>query len=107
MSKETVSRGNVLHRSVLSVFFTPTSVGAGSVSSEAFTVYGVNVGDSVRVSYPSAQTAGIVITAAWVSAANTIMVEFSNTTASPATPASGNYFVSVDQLDGPALSSLV
>ncbi len=107
MSKETVSRGNVLHRSVLSVYFAPTSVTAGSASTQTLTVNGINVGDSVRVAYYGAQTAGIVTTAAYVSAPNTVSVEFFNTSGSPVSPAAGTYYVSVDQIDGPAISSLV
>lgn len=71
---------------------TPTSVAANSTAIQTFTVNGLAVGDSIDVNKPSHQ-AGLSIGNVFVSAANTLQIQFVNTTASPITPASEQYII--------------
>lgn len=71
---------------------TPASVAADTSAEQTFTVTGLTVNDKVIVNGP-AQTAGIGIVNARVSAAGTLALTFSNSTAAAATPTAGVYTV--------------
>ena len=70
---------------------TPASVSADSVSEQTFTIKRISTDDSVIVEYTGAQTAGVGILSARVSAADTLAISFINPTGSAATPAAGDY----------------
>lgn len=76
--------------SVFKVAVTPASVNANSTSEQTFTVAGLQVGDFVEVNKPSNQ-AGLSIGNVRVSAANTLAVQFVNTTAGAIVPAAETY----------------
>jgi hypothetical protein len=57
--------------------------------------------DVLTVSPTGAQTTGIIIANDYVSAANTLTIQFGNLTASSATPASGQYLIEIIRADGP------
>lgn len=71
---------------------TPTSVAANTTAIQTFTVNGLAVGDSIDVNKPSHQV-GLSIGNVFVSAANTLQIQYVNTTASPITPASEQYII--------------
>lgn len=71
---------------------TPSAVGANSTSEQTFTVQGLAVGDSIDINKPSNQ-AGLSIGNVRVSAANTLAVQFVNTTAGSITPTSEQYII--------------
>ena len=66
----------------------PTSVAAATIAEQSFTVTGLATTDRVFISAPGV-TAGTGIVNARVSAANTLMVAFANTTAGAVTPLAG------------------
>jgi len=63
----------------------PVSVASNTVSEQYFTVAGVSPGQAVIVNKPTAQ-AGLIITNARASSANTVAIQFSNLTGSAITP---------------------
>lgn len=71
---------------------TPASVAANTTAIQTFTVNGLAVGDSIDVNKPSHQV-GLSIGNVFVSAANTLQIQYVNTTASPITPASEQYII--------------
>ena len=101
MPSTTILRGNVKDYFVINPSITPAQVNANSTSSQTFTIYGLLTTDIINTSYNGgAQTAGIIISNDYVSAANTVTIQFLNATSSAATPASGNYTIEVLRTDG-------
>jgi len=101
MPSTTILRGNVNNYFLANPTLTPTAV-SGTSSSQAFTVPGLLTTDITNVSYNGgAQTTGIVIANDYVSANNTLTIQFVNTSGSSATPASGSYLIEVLRSDGP------
>lgn len=70
----------------------PASVAANSAAEQTFTVPGLLVGDSVDINKPSTQ-AGLSIGNVRVSAANTLAIQFVNTTAGAIVPTSETYII--------------
>lgn len=70
------------------------SVSANTSAEQTFTVPGLRTGDFVAVSKPSL-SAGLVISTARVSAANTLAITFGNLTGSPINPAAETYRIFV------------
>lgn len=96
MPGTTIGRGNVIYDYLCQPTLTPVSVGANTSAEQTFTVLGLQVGDFVDVNVAnSAQTAGIGIVNARVSAANTLAIQFSNSTAGALTPVAGAYNINV------------
>lgn len=100
----TVLRGNILNSFVMGVSVTATTV-ATSGASKDVTVPGLQVGDAVHVTLPAAQTTGVGIANAYVSAANTLTIQFINATGSSASAAAGTYTVVVDRAESLPLAS--
>lgn len=71
---------------------TPAQVAANTSAEQTFTVPGLQVGDSIDVNKPSHQV-GLSIGNVRVSAANTLAIQFVNTTASPITPTAEQYII--------------
>jgi hypothetical protein len=71
---------------------TPASVGANTTAEQTFIVPGLQVGDSIDVNKASHQ-AGLSIGNVRVSAANTLAIQFVNTTAGAITPTSEQYII--------------
>jgi hypothetical protein len=86
--------GNAIGISVLKVSITPSAVSTIEAPAETFTVTGVEVGDAVIVNPPS-QTADIAIANAYVSAADTVSIQFVNPTVGSLTPAAGEHIFTV------------
>jgi hypothetical protein len=70
----------------------PAAVGANTTAEQTFTVIGLQVGDSIDVNKASHQ-AGLSIGNVRVSAANTLAIQFVNTTAGSLTPATEQYII--------------
>lgn len=84
-----LERGLFLVRETVSL--TPVAVAANSAVEQTFTVPRLTTNDSVLVEYTGAQTAGIGLVSARVSAADTLAITYVNPTAGSLTPASGNH----------------
>lgn len=70
----------------------PVSVAANTSAEQTFTVPGLSVGDSVDVNKASHQV-GLSIGNVRVSAANTLAIQYVNTTGSPIVPATEQYII--------------
>jgi hypothetical protein len=77
-----------------SVTHNPASVGAGLVTEETITVTGAATGDRVLINAPSLE-ANLVISSAYVSAADTVKFRLYNPTGAPIDPASQAFLVTV------------
>ena len=95
MASTTISRGNVNLNLALGVTLTPTALTASTTTSQTFTVPGLQLLDIVMVNFNGAQTAGVGIVNAYVSALNTLTIVFNNATAGTPTPAAGLYVMTV------------
>lgn len=71
---------------------TPASVGANTTAVQTFTVPGLQVGDSLDVNKPSHQV-GLSIGNVFVTAANTLQIEFVNTSGGAIVPATEQYII--------------
>jgi hypothetical protein len=71
---------------------TPAAVGANTTAKQTFAVPGLQVGDSIDINKASHQ-AGLSIGNVRVSAANTLAIQFVNTTAGSITPTSEQYII--------------
>jgi hypothetical protein len=83
--------GNIVKASVISVTLSPALVAANTTAEQTFTVNGLQVGDWVGVIKPTTQ-AGLAVTGARVSAANTLAIAFGNFTASGITPTAAQVY---------------
>ena len=107
MPSTTLARGNAIQTFYVSPSITPAEVAANITAAQTFTVAGLLTTDHVNVSCVGAQTAGIFIADARVSAANTLSVQFGNCTAGALTPAAGNYIIDVIRIEGPLPTTAV
>lgn len=97
MPSTTIPRGNILLNLAIAPTLTPVSVLANTTAEQTFTIQGLMVGDLMNVYANVAQTAGIGIVSARVSAANTLSIGFSNSTAGALTPVAGAYNVEINR----------
>lgn len=91
-----LSFGNVAFTFLIAPKLIPSAVAEETTAEQSFTVPGLLVGDFVDVNSPSI-TAGLGIVNARVSAANTIVIAFANTTSGSLTPPSGLYQIQVNR----------
>jgi hypothetical protein len=89
------SGGNILYAWMIAPSLTPVSVAAATTAEQSFTVKGLLVNDFVSIYSYGLQTAGIGIANSRVSAADTLQVGFSNSTAGPLTPVAGIYYMCI------------
>lgn len=99
MPSTTISRGNILLNLILAPSLTPTALTASTTTPQTFTVPGLQLLDLITVNYNGTQTAGVGIVNAYVSAPNTMVVIFSNSTAGTPTPAAGVYLMTLDRAE--------
>lgn len=90
-----VSAGIQRGQAVLSVPVTAQTATKSTVTKVDYTVNGLAVGDFVSVAATKAVGTGVSIGGAYVSAANTLSVEYINATASDVTTAADTYLVLV------------
>lgn len=93
--------GNAASITVIDISLTPAQVAASVAPAQTFTVPGLKLGDCVIVNPPS-QTANIAIGNCFVSAANTLSIQFINPTAGALTPAAGVHEITVIRREGNA-----
>ena len=88
--------GNIQKIGVFSISITPTAVSATTAPVQTFASTGIGLltTDTVVVTPPST-TAGVAQAATYVSAADTLAIQFVNPTAGSLTPPSGTYKVTV------------
>ena len=89
--------GNVQKWGEFPLSLTPAATTASTTAAQTFssTGIGLQTTDYVQVSFFGAQTAGVFVANAYVSATDTLVIQFGNVTASTPTPASGTYIVTV------------
>jgi hypothetical protein len=63
-----------------SLTINPTNIGKNSASTQTFTLTGLTTSHKIVITSGTALTFGIVISAAWASALNTLSIEFQNST---------------------------
>ena len=96
----TLARGNVGFEAVLQVSITPpATMSANSTQEVAYTIPGVVVGDFLEINKPS-HTAGLSIGNIRASAANTISIQWVNSTTSTITNTPNElYLIAVTRFD--------
>lgn len=92
-----IARGNMLYDWIIAPTLTPVSVAGSTAAEQSFTIQGLQVGDVCDITCQAAQTAGIGIGNVRVATANTLTVEFTNSTAGALTPVSGVYNVIIQR----------
>lgn len=100
MPGTTLGRGNLLYDWLIAPTLTPVSVAGSTAAEQSFTIQGLQVGDVCDINCQSAQTAGIGIGNVRVPSANTLTVEFTNSTAGALTPTSGVYNINIQRPEG-------
>ena len=105
MLSSTIARGNILYDGMLQATLTPVSVAGSTAAEQSFTIPGLQLNDFLDVNCNAAQTAGISIGNARVSAVNTMTLEFANSTAGALTPATAVYNINVIRAEGPMPSN--
>ena len=105
MLSSTICRGNVLYDGMLQVTLTPVSVAGSTAVEQSFTIQGLQLNDFLDVNCNAAQTAGITIGNARVSALNTMTLEFANATGGALTPVTAVYNINVSRAEGQMPSS--
>ena len=100
MLGSTIARGNILYDSMIQATLAPVSVAGSTAAEQSFTIPGVQVNDFLDINCNVQQTAGIGIGNVRVTAANTIAIEFSNSTAGALTPVTGTYNINVTRAEG-------
>jgi hypothetical protein len=94
MTTTSILRGNVAQTKLFATSLGPTapaSVAANITAPQTFTIIGVQPGDYINCQCATAQTAGISIANVRISAVNTIIVDFNNSTAGGLVPVAGPY----------------
>lgn len=87
--------GNTQGVFVVTVNLDVASVAANTSAEQTFTVPGLIPGDVVLVNIPSTINNGLGLSGARVSAANTLALRFTNSTAGALNPAAADYTVAV------------
>ena len=104
MSSTTIARGNVLSSTVIQ--YTLASKTIADTSDEvSITVPDVQVGNVVFVSTGFANTAGVACVNARVTAANTIALDFINSTGASAVTVAGVYYLQIVKAENLPLPS--
>lgn len=85
---------------------TPVSVAAATTAEQTFTITGLVAGSAVWINKPSAQ-AGLGIAGVRVSAANTLAVNYVNTTSAAIVPAAESYVIGNFQTPNPGAGNVV
>lgn len=94
-----IDAGNVFSTTVIKQSITAASVGANTTAEQTFTVPGLKLGDHVVVNPPGVTT-GVLLVNARVSAANTIALQYMNTTGGGVVPLTGDHYILVTRFDG-------
>ena len=96
MSSTTICRGNVLASTVIQYTLGATTI-ATSTAEVSITVPNVQAGSLVFVATGFANTTGVALVNARVTAANTIALNFLNATGASASTTAGTYYLHIVQ----------
>ena len=89
------SGGNIVYAWLIMPTLTPVAVAANTTAEQSFIVPGLQLTDNVNAYSYVPQTAGIGISNVRVSAANSLQIGFSNSTAGSLIPAAGQYYICI------------
>lgn len=96
-----IPRGNIQLAMILGLTISPAQVAINTTTEQTFTLQGLQLGDIVAVTKPTAQ-AGLGIVNSRVTAVNTLGITFVNATAGAITPtAAETYIVEVNRPTNP------
>lgn len=95
----TTIAGNAAGITIIEASLTPAEVATITAPAQTFTVTGLKTGDAVFVT-PPGQQAGVAICNAYVSAADTLSIQFVNPTAGNLTPTAGTHVITVIRKEG-------
>lgn len=100
-----ISRGNISLEMLLIVTLTPPNVGANTTVEGTYTIKGVLPNDFIEINQLS-HIVGLSIGNVRVTAADTVSIQFVNSTASPinSSPAT-TYILNVDRMDNASLGT--
>lgn len=101
----TYTRGNIILEMLLIVTLTPPNVGANTTAEGSYTIKGVLPNDFIEINQLS-HIVGLSIGNVRVTAADTLAIQFVNSTASPinGSPAT-TYILNVDRLENSSLGT--
>lgn len=99
--------GNVASLSVIDISLTPAQVNTITAPAQTFTVPGLLTTDAIVSINPPGQQAGAAICNAYVSAADTLSIQFVNPTAGNVTPTAGTHRITVARAEGNARAGRV
>ena len=94
MPASTLGRGNIIYDFLVQVSLTPVAVAGSTAAEQTFTIPGMQATDYADMNCTVAQTAGIG-TGNVRCGVNSLIVEFTNSTAGSLTPTSGSYIINV------------
>lgn len=101
-----IMNGNTAGVYMIRASLTPAEVATIVAARQTFTVPKLNVGDMVLVNPPS-ESGALSISAARVSAANTLEITWVNPTAGALTPTAGTYTITVFRPESGAAAALI
>lgn len=96
----TIARGNLFVDAALSAVLTPAaSVTAGASTTSTYSIQGLAVGDLIGFNPQGVITAPLAVGAVWVSAPNTLSVQWTNASAatSSASPAAVTVYINLSR----------
>lgn len=102
LGPQILTYGNVPSTFLLTVKLTPVSTATITTAEQSFTVPGLQVGDQVSdLSLISGAFPNTLLTIAniRISAANTLTIAFTNTTAGPLSYPTGTYYIEINRPD--------
>ena len=88
----TVTRGNIGLEMLLSAILTPPNVAANTTAVQTYTIQGLNLYDFIEMNQLS-HIVGLSIGNCWVSATNTLSVQFVNSTGSAINSSPATQFI--------------
>jgi hypothetical protein len=97
LGPQIVTFGNIQSSFILTVSLTPAATALTTTAEQTFTVPGLQVGDILSVTAQFASASLVDLSNARVSAANTLAIAFSNTTAGALTYPSGVFAIEVNR----------
>jgi hypothetical protein len=97
-----IINGNTAGLYIITATITPASVATITAAEQSFTLTGKGIlaRDNVIAVIPPSEVAGVSLTYARVTGANTVAIKFVNPTAGSVTPPSGAYTFVIGRTDG-------
>ena len=102
-----IARGNIILEMVFLLSLTPnngTAIAANTSVESTYTLPGVNLNDFLEINKNTHQT-GLSIGNIRASAANTVAIQWINSTTASITPTADTFLIALTRAEGPALPS--